>query len=218
MHHPSPPLAALAVVHTALFGASLAAFALLSGGGHIPSPFQPGSLADLARQGTALRWSALFLFGSAVPLGLFAATAASRLRFLGVRAAGVDIALFGGIGASLALTASGLALWAMSDPLLADSSGGSRALQLASFAAGGPAFAVGFGLLAAGVSVTGGLSRLLPRWLMWFGLAIAAAGELSTFRLVFQPAAFLLPLTRFPGLVWLIATGLGLPKSAKETP
>jgi len=71
---------------------------------------------------------------------------------------------------------------------------------------------------AAGVSVSAGLSGLLPRWTLWFGLAIAAAGELSSLSLLFAPAALLLPLTRFPGLVWLIAAGFLLPRAAKETP
>jgi hypothetical protein len=34
--------------------------------------------------------------GAAVPLGIFTATVASRLRFAGIRAAGNDIASFGG--------------------------------------------------------------------------------------------------------------------------
>ena len=211
--HPSPPLSALAIVHTALFAASLAAFALLSGGGHIPSPFAADSVAYLSQHRDALRWSGFLLFASSVPLGLFAAVAASRLQFLGIRAAGVHIALFGGIGASLALAASGLCGW-----VLADSGGAARAMQLAFFAAGGPAFAAAFGLLAAGISVSAGLTRLIPRWTMWLGLAVAAAGELSSFSLVFAPAAVLLPLTRFPGLVWLIAAGILLPAARKEEP
>jgi hypothetical protein len=119
---------------------------------------------------------------------------------LRIRAAGVHIALFGGFLASLALAASGLASWILSDPAIGDSA---RTMQLASFAAGGPAFAVGFGLLAAGVSVTAGLSAKIPRWAMWLGLCVAAAGELSTLSLLFLPAALLIPLTRFPGLVWV---------------
>ena len=213
LRHRGPPLSALAIVHALLFFSGLAAFAIISGGGHIPSPFASGSVRYLTQHATALRWSAFFLFGCSVPLGLFTAVAASRLQFLGIRAAGVHIALFGGLLASLALAASGLASWILSDPAVGDSA---RALQLASFAGGGPAFAVGFGLLAAGVSVTGGLSGTIPRWAMWLGLFVAAAGELSTFSLVFQPAALLLPLTRFPGLVWLIAVAFLLPTSREK--
>jgi hypothetical protein len=38
-------------------------------------------------------------------------------------------------------------------------------------------------------------------------------GELSWFRMVIPSALFLIPLTRFPAFVWLIATGFLLPKS-----
>jgi hypothetical protein len=215
VRHPGPPLSLLAVVHTVLFLGGLAAFAIVSRGGHVPSPFAPDSVTYLTRHSAALRWNAFFLFACSVPLGLFAAVVASRLQFLGIRAAGVHIALFGGILASLALAASGLSAWVLAEPAIGDSA---RALQLASFAAGGPAFAVGFGLLAAGVSLTGGLRGNLPRWAMWLGLCVAAAGELSTLSLVFLPAAVLLPLTRFPGLVWLIAVAFLLPDSRGGTP
>ena len=90
-------------------------------------------------------------------------------------------------------------------------------MQLAAFLAGGPAFAALFGLLAAGVSISAGITRQLPRWVMWLGLFVAVAGELSTLSLVFPPAAVLLPLTRFPGLVWLIGAGILLPDS-RNTP
>jgi len=213
VRHPSPPLSLLAIVHAALFAAGLVAFTALSGGGHIPSPFAAGSTSVLTQHADAVRWNAFFLLGSAVPLGLFAAVVASRLQFFGLRAAGVQIAFFGGILASLALVASGLSAWIVSDP---GAAGSARALQLSSFLAGGPAFAAGFGLLAAGVSVTAGLGRMIPRWAMWLGLFVAAAGELSTLSLVLPPAMLLIPLTRFPGLVWLIAVAFMIPAVRKQ--
>jgi hypothetical protein len=87
-------------------------------------------------------------------------------------------------------------------------------MHFLSFLAGGVAFAVAFGLLAAGVSVTSFFARLLPGWLIWFGLLIALAGELSSLSLVAYPMAFALPLTRFGGFLWLIAVGAILPKTA----
>jgi hypothetical protein len=44
----------------------------------------------------AVRVVAFLQFGAAIPLGLFTATLVSRLRFLGIDAAGATIALFGG--------------------------------------------------------------------------------------------------------------------------
>jgi hypothetical protein len=49
-------------------------------------------------------------FGSAIPLGLFTATAVSQLQFLGVRAAGTSIALFGGFATATTMLASAAVL------------------------------------------------------------------------------------------------------------
>jgi hypothetical protein len=44
-------------------------------------------------------------------------------------------------------------------------------------------------------------------------LVLAVIGELSWFNLILPQALLLIPLTRFPGFIWLIATGFLLPKS-----
>jgi hypothetical protein len=66
----------------------------------------------------------------------------------------------------------------------------------------------------AGVSVSAGLTRLLPRWIAILGLLLAVIGEASWLSLVFPQLLFLIPLTRVPGFVWLIAAGFALPKAA----
>jgi hypothetical protein len=214
-----PPLLLLAVIHVLLFAASLAVGAILRHGPSYANPYGP--IGDAQRFFTsnprALRWSAFFFFGSAVPLGIYAATIVSRLRFLGVRAAGTYIALFGGFAAAVALAVSALCSWVLSVPEVNSSLATLRLMHFLSFLAGGVAFAVAFGLLAAGVSVTSFFARLLPRWLVWFGLLIALAGELSSIGLVAYPMAFALPLTRFGGFVWLIAVGVLMPKRLTTT-
>jgi hypothetical protein len=85
------------------------------------------------------------------------------------------------------------------------------ALFYLSYAFGGPGFSVPMGLLIAGLSIPAGLRRLLPRWLVVSGLLLALAGELSWLNLVVPQALFLIPLVRFVGFVWLIATGFALP-------
>ena len=86
-------------------------------------------------------------------------------------------------------------------------------LHLVAFAAGGPAHVMLLGLLLAGVAVTAGLQRLLPRWMMDVGLVVAALAELSWLALVFPPASVLLPVSHFPALAWLIAAGALLPRA-----
>jgi hypothetical protein len=217
--HPSPPLALLAGVHLALFVAGLVVTTALAGGAVFPSPFDPERAADyFAAHAVAVRTGSFFLFGSAVPLALFAATATSRLSFFGVRVAGVNIAAFGGFAASSLLLLSGLCVWALGLPGTGAMPEAVRLLHLLAFATGGPGFAVTFGLFVLGISLAGGLSRRLPRWLMWLGLAIGGIGEVSSLSLLADAAAVLLPLTRFPGLIWLVSVGVCLPASRERQP
>jgi hypothetical protein len=70
--------------------------------------------------------------------------------------------------------------------------------------------------LIAGVSVTAGFTKLLPKWIVILGLLIAVVGELSWLDILFPRALFLIPLTRFPGFVWLIAAGFALPNKRER--
>src|SRR5262249_14424876 len=144
------------------------------------------------------------------------ATVVSRLQFLGVRAAGVQIALFGGLMTAWNLALSALVLWVMAYPGIAQEAGVLRALYYVVYAVGGVGYSVPLGLLIAGVSVTAGFRRLLPRWLVTSGLVLAVCGELSWLSLVFPALLFFIPLTRFPGFLWLITTGFLLPRSSGE--
>jgi hypothetical protein len=141
----------------------------------------------------------------------------SRLRFLGVDVAGVHIALVGGVLASGFLALSGMSLWIASQPGVADAAT-IRAVQLLAFGCGGPAHVAALGLLVAGVSVSAGLTRRLPRWMMIFGVAVAAVAELSTLVLVLPPAAYLLPAARLAAVVWMICAGALLPTTARRSP
>jgi hypothetical protein len=58
--------------------------------------------------------------------------------------------------------------------------------------------------------------RLLPRPVAWAGLFIAVIAELSTLSLVFPALAILLPLARFPALIWLVVAGALLPTRRKK--
>jgi hypothetical protein len=57
------------------------------------------------------------------------------------------------------------------------------------------------------------LVGLIPRWLAFAGLILAAIAELSTLTLLLDGAAFLLPIARFLGFAWLIAVGFLLPQT-----
>ena len=214
-HHQGPPLAIVAAVYMLIFLAGLYSVSPLQGKPSFPPPSESLEVIAaffLARSSAVLFCAALH-FGAAVPLGILTATIVSRLRFLGVQAAGADIALFGGFATAFVMLISSAVLWTMSYPGIAQDSALLQALYHLQFALGGPGFSVPFGLLAAGVSVTAGLGKLLPKWLVVLGLVIAIAGELSWLNLLSSKALVLIPLTRFPGFVWLIAVGITLPKT-----
>src|ERR1700682_3946402 len=218
--HAGPPLVPVAIVHVLLFIAALLAVTAFAGGDRFPSPFESEEVIRhfFSVHAAQVHVQAFLLFGAAIPLGIFTATTVSRLRFLGVRAAGELIALCGGFGASLALAASGLGSWTLAvSGARAGSSDLIQALHLMTFAAGGPAAVVFLGLFVAGVSASAGLTRLIPRWVARLGIVVALGAELSSLVLLFPSAAPLLPLARFPGLVWLIAVGASLPRSRPAT-
>jgi hypothetical protein len=89
--------------------------------------------------------------------------------------------------------------------------GAVEALQSLGFDGGGPGFAVFLGLFLAGVSVSAGMSKLIPGWLMWLGIVVAAAGELSSFTLVNFTADYFIPVTRFLSILWMFGIALKLP-------
>lgn len=212
--HRGPPPGIVASVFTLLFLASLVPVTLLVSETHFPTPFQPiQEIVEYFRaEAGKVRWCAFLQFGSAIPLGIYTATMVSRLRFLGVNVAGVWIAWFGGLSASLCVALSALIQWALSQPGMGDAAV-VRALHLLAFALGGPGYTVPVGLLFAGLAVPAGVMRLVPRQLALVGMALGVCGVLSSASLVVPELLFLVPLTRFPGFVWLIWMGFALPAS-----
>jgi len=213
--HRGPSLGVVAAIYAIMILACVIAPTAIAGGQHFPSPFEPNAARWFSDHPGAALASAFFLFSSAAPLAIYSAAISSRLQFLGMKVAGINIALVGGIVASVALCTSAFAQWVLAQPGVADGSGLSHALHLLSFVAGGPGFAVPFGLLVSGVAVVGGVQRLMPRWLMWVGLVLSAVAELSVLSLVLLPAAFLLPIARFLGMFCLIGAGAVLPTSRR---
>ncbi|WP_035347420.1 hypothetical protein [Edaphobacter aggregans] len=209
-----PHLGLVALAFVALFVAAL--FPVTAFGG---TPYFPGPAATIAqmvdffsRRQSGVLLCAFLQFGSAIPLGIFTATVVSQLRFLGVRAAGTHIALFGGFLTATNIMITSSILWAMTYPGVADDPALTQALYRISFGLGGPGFSVPFGILLAGVSVTAAFHRLLPKWLVVAGLVLAIIGELSWFQMINIKLLPLIPLTRFPGYLWMIAAGFALPR------
>jgi hypothetical protein len=218
LRHRGPPLGIVATVFVLLFLAGLYPVTALNGTPAFPGPWEPiGVIMEyFTARPSAVLLCAAFQFGAAIPLGIFTATVVSRLRFLGVRAAGTDIALFGGFLTAFAMMVASSVLWAMTYPEVAKEAAVMQAVYRIQFALGGPGFSVPFGVLIAGVSVTSWFYKLLPKWLLIVGFLIAAAGGLSWIDILVPRALPLIPLTRFPGFIWLIAAGFLLPDTIER--
>ncbi len=137
---PNPGI--LALVSLALLVASLAASAVMTGGQTFVSPFSTTDrvVAYYRDNVAAVRLNSLLQFGSAVPLGIYAATVYARQLRLGVRVPGPAIGFFGGISASILLMVSAFITWVLSRPEIAGDASLTHALSFLSFATGGVGF------------------------------------------------------------------------------
>lgn len=212
--HLEPNLLLLTLIY---LGFLLAGGSKLSAAFAIPHDSAEKALAYMTQHGWTIQLGSFFELVSAIPLGIFIATTVSRMRFLGVRAAGESIAFLGGIGATLLLVLSALTNWSLTRPGVAEAAGAAIALRAVSFAAAGPGFVVMLGFFVAGVSIAAGLHRNLPRWLMWLGIVIALACELAALTVLNFKAGYFIPVGRFGSIVWMIGVSLTLPTSIRES-
>lgn len=211
--HASPPLGLVAIAFTVLFCAGLYPVTMFGGMPYFPGPWEPPAriVSYFQQRPDAVLLCAFLQFGSAVPLGIFTASIVSRLRFLGVTAAGPFIALFGGFSAAMIAFVNAALLCAVVHPSVAQDGPLTIAIYYFGYALGGPGYAVTFGLLLAGVSIPVLMRRLTPRWIPILGLVLAVCGELGWLNLMIPSTLFFIPLTRFPGFVWMIGIGFALP-------
>ena len=216
--HVGPHPGYLAIVFMTLFLASLVPVTLLVSTTHFPSPFQPSEeiVAYFKAESSKVIFCAFLQFGAAIPLGIYAATMVSRLAFHGAKQTGITIALFGGFAAASAIALSALVQWTIAQPGISDDATLTRALHYLIFAIGGPGYTVPLGLLIAGIAIPAGVMGLLPKWLAISGVLLGIVGELSSLTLVIPSALYFVPMTRFPGFIWLIAAGFMLSGHARQ--
>jgi hypothetical protein len=215
---PGPHPGIVAIVSAALFCVSVALFESIRGL-HFPYPGDTAAtmVTYFSMAAARVQLGAFLQCGSAIALGIVTAAATNRMRSLGACGIGIRVAFFGGsLAAALSLLEAGV-VWILAQPGIADAAPVVRALYLFAFMLDGPAYAGSLGLLLAGLAVAGLLTRLLPRWLAWFGLVLAAFGQLSYLSMLLPIFGMLIPLTRFPGYLWLIAAGFILPGVARSS-
>jgi hypothetical protein len=206
-----PPLVLLSALCLGLLFGGIAIGVAL--GGVMPLPYGPATAvaAYVRAQPVAVQVIATAAFASSVPLAIYAATASTRLRQLGVTAPGATIALTGGTLAAGALGLTGLLAWTLSRPEVSADAALVRAVYFLVFLVGGTGHIVALGLLVAGMAVPGLIVGLMPRPVAWLGLAIAALAELTTLVLVWPELGAILPVARVLALAWLVVAGALLP-------
>jgi hypothetical protein len=210
-----PHIGILAVIFTTLFILGLSyVITFTPGAPHYPNPYDPAAavVAYFREHPHDAMMCSFFQFLSAIPLGIFTVTVWTRLRWLGVKAAGPSIGLLGGLIVTVNMVIGSMIGWTMVFPGVAADEGALRALYYLGFGIGGVGYSAPMGLLIAGIAVSAGFAKLLPRWLVVFGVILAVIGEASCLALLSPKLTLLIPLTRFPGFIWLILAGMQLAK------
>lgn len=197
---------------------SLACIGLLIGGiavgvavgGVMPLPYGPASAVTsyVRAQPVAVRIIAVATFLSSVPLALYAAIAAARLRQLEARAGTAAIALTGGALAAGALGLAGLLGWTLSIPEVAANAALVIALYSLVFLTGGPGHIVALGLLVGAIAASG--NAVLPRPVARIGLPTAVLAEVTAVVLIWPALGVILPVARVLALTWLMVASVAL--------
>jgi hypothetical protein len=179
----------------------------------LPYP-RPGSSPAQVRRYFAesagpARLSATGQLVSAAALGRFTASVA---RLAGGSPALRTAAIAGGGVATASLATAGLCAAALSGGAGCDEARAAR-LHRRAFLAGGPVHGAGFGVLVGALGLAGRRTGALPDALTTAALAAAVPNALAPLYLVAEPAGWLIPIGRFPGLVISGVAGLRLARS-----
>jgi hypothetical protein len=167
-----------------------------------------------------VRTATFFQFGAGIALGIFAVGVAIRLRELRASAVWVSIVLVSGLMTGLDIAAASHVLWAMTWSGITQNTPLTLALYYLQYAFGGLGYSLPMGLFVAGVSIVASSMNFLPKWIIWSGYLIAFIGLVSCLNIllpVTSPIPLLIPLTRFPAFVWLIAAGFAQPKTSASS-
>ncbi|MQY05633.1 hypothetical protein [Actinomadura macrotermitis] len=192
-----PPVV-LALAFVVPFVASVAGSSII-GDATFPSPFAAD--ADIRRyfagNHDAVVLQSLLQCVSSVALLLLAV----RLAEAAGGAAARLITAAGGVAAAFHVLSAMVGWVAVRDAVQADGPL-VRALHDLAFLTGGPAGVAALGVMIGATAA--GLGAALPGWARAAGLVLLALALLSLLCLAAQPAAFLLPIARFGGMLWLI--------------
>lgn len=205
----------VAILHAALFVASLVVVPILAPGARIPNPFGPDDAARafLLQSGQAIRVSSCLQLASAVCLAALGALMTSRHQPTR-DASAAGLTMVGGLGAAVLLAAAALCSWALAAPGAIDPGSAFRTLQFLPFLMGGPGWAGFFALFLAGIVRNG--TGLLPKWIIRTGWSLSIVSALAVFVMLTIAVSVCLPISRFIGFLWLIWVAVQWNRSVKN--
>jgi hypothetical protein len=152
---------------------------------------------------------------SAAALGAFAASVVRLGGRADTGTRGIQTAaVAGGVLSVATLTVSALTSLRLTQGEADDAASALR-LHHRVFVAGGPLHGPGIGLLMAALGTAGLRTKLLPRSLSMMAIGTAIAGALAPVALKLKPAVWLIPASRFPGLLISGIAGAMLMRSAR---
>jgi hypothetical protein len=191
---------------------------LLSGltGGIFPSPYEPsGLIADyFAQEFQAVRLQRPFMIASAAALACYTSLISARMRALG-QAAFSDVSLTAGALSAGMLALSGLLTWVLARGGERAPTADLRTLHDLTFVTGGVCHVVFLALMIAAISMASRSGKLLPAAMVTVGAVLAVLGPVALASLLVPGLSVVLPIVRFPGLVWMIVTGFLMTRPAR---
>ena len=207
---------ALAVLHCALFLASLIVVPVMAPGARIANPFGPDEASRnfFLHAAAAIRASAFLQALSAFCLAGLSAALAGVPRARKGSIVGSFLTLAGGGGAAVLLVLTALFSWAIASPGAVDPGPAFRTLQFVPFLAGGPGWAGFFAMFLAGIVMAAG--NTLPRWLRGSGYFLAVVSALAPLVLLTIWASPCLPIARFLGFLWLIFAAIRMGRNPAQ--
>jgi hypothetical protein len=147
------------------------------------------------------RLSAIGQLVSAVTLGRFTVSAARLARHTTPTSRLLPAATVAGGATAAATLATSAVYTALLTTDRADDDRSALSMHRRAFLAGGVAHGVGYGILVGAIGLAGRRAGVLSPALADVAFASAAAGLLTPLYLVAEPAAWLIPLGRFSGLL-----------------
>jgi hypothetical protein len=173
-----------------------------------PSPFWPAlrieqffaqNSADVRVLGAVHSLIALSLlsFGTSVT-GLLRVDAGESVPLFWAASGGVIVA-------SAFFMISGMLVWALSRPTIAESPPLLRTVHDLAYLAGGPARVLAVAVFLGANSAAIFATDVLQDWIAWLGAAGAAVSGLAVMTMLWHPAAWILPLTRMLLAAWVLS-------------